>query len=248
MSSAEQKRRAKDALYAEFARLGKAVASPRRLELLDLLTQGEKTVESLASQANLGLKNASAQLKVLRAARLIESRREGQRIFYRAASDDVGRFWLALRTLGEGTYAELHVLQSRHFADPDGVASIERTALLAGVKRGKLLLIDVRPRDEFAAGHIPGARSIPIDELDRSVSALPKDKPIVAYCRGRYCTYAIEAVRLLRRRGFSAVRFDDGVVEWREAGLGVEREPTTPAAKASRANNTRTTRTRGPAR
>jgi rhodanese-related sulfurtransferase len=237
MSGAEQKRRVKDALYEEFARLGKAVASPRRLELLDLLGQGEKTVETLATQANLGLKNASAQLKVLRAARLVEPRRVGQRIYYRAASEDVSRFWLALRTLGERRYAELHDLSERHFADPDGIASIERAAVLDGVKRGTLILIDVRPRDEFAAGHIPGARSIPIDELKRSVAALPKGKPIVAYCRGPYCTYALEAVSLLRRRGFSAVRFEDGVVEWREAGHRIVPDRPAKSAKAPRARS-----------
>jgi rhodanese-related sulfurtransferase len=237
MSSAVQKRRVKDALYEEFARLGKAVASPRRLELLDLLSQGEKTVETLASQANLGVKNASAQLKVLRAARLVEPRRDGQRIYYRAAGDDVARFWLALRTLGEQKYAELQGLHARHFSDPDGIASIDRAAVLAGVKRGKLVLIDVRPRDEFAAGHIPGARSIPIDELDRSVAALPKDKPIVAYCRGRYCTYALEAVSVLRQLGFSAVRFDDGVVEWREAGHRVERTESVRGKKTPNLRN-----------
>ena len=223
LSRHSQKRRVKNALYEEFARVGKAVASPRRLELLDLLSQGEKSVETLAEQASLGVKNASAQLKVLRAARLVETRRDGQRVLYRLANEGVARFWLSLRALGEAQYAEVARIAAQFFADPDGLKPIDRSTLVTRARRGEVVVIDVRPADEYVAGHIPGARSIPVAELEKRLTSLPKDRDIVAYCRGPYCVFAIEAVELLRRRGYRALRLEDGVHEWLAGGLPIER-------------------------
>jgi rhodanese-related sulfurtransferase len=234
LSRQAEKRRVKNALYEEFARVGKAVASPRRLELLDLLSQGEKSVEVLAEQANLGLKNASAQLKVLRAARLVEARRDGQRVLYRLATDGVARFWLSLRALGEVQYAEVRRIAEQFFADPDGLAPIDRAKLVARLRRGEVILIDVRPADEYATGHLPGALSVPIDELEKKLTLLPKGREVIAYCRGRYCVFAVDAVALLRKRGYRALRFEDGIHEWREAGLPVERTTNGEARGSSR--------------
>jgi rhodanese-related sulfurtransferase len=192
--------------------------------LLDLLSQGEKSVESLAEQASIGLKNTSAQLKVLRSARLVESRRDGQRVLYRLANDEVARFWLALRRIGETQYAEVRDIAERCFSDPDGLAPIDRDNLVVRARRGEVVIIDVRPKDEYDAAHLPGARSMPITELALHLSSLPKTKEIVAYCRGPYCVYAIDAVAILRKSGYRAVRFEDGVHEWREAGLTLETE------------------------
>jgi rhodanese-related sulfurtransferase len=219
----EKKRQVKDALYEEFARIGKAASSPRRLELLDLLSQGEKSVETLAEQADLTVKNTSAQLKVLRGARLVETRKSGQRVFYRLANQEVFRFWMALQTLGEAQYAELRDISERYYSDPDGLVSIDRETLVNRVRRGDVVVIDVRPEDEYLAGHLPNARSVPIAELTKRLEALPKEKEIVAYCRGRYCVYAIDAVAVLRKNGFRAHRFEESVQQWSEAGRPVER-------------------------
>jgi rhodanese-related sulfurtransferase len=227
----KQKREIKNALYREFARIGKAASSPRRLELLDLLSQGEKSVETLAKQGGLTVKNASAQLKVLREARLVDTRRSGQRVYYRLASNEVFRFWMSLQALGETRYAELRHISERYYADPDGLASIDRVALAERARRGDVLIIDVRPEDEYLAGHLPNARSVPVEQLQDHLESLPKDKEIVAYCRGRYCVYAIDAVALLREKGFRATRFEEGVPEWADAGLPVEREANAGASE-----------------
>jgi rhodanese-related sulfurtransferase len=216
------KRGIKNALYEEFARIGKAVASPHRLEILDLLSQGEKSVEALAEDAALTFGNASAQLKVLREARLVESRRDGQRIYYRLAGTEVATFWLSLRDLAENRSAELRSLAEQFFSDPDGVAPVDRKSLLARARRGEVIVIDVRPADEFAAGHISGARSIPFNELKERLATLPKTKEIVAYCRGPYCVYAIDALTMLRKNGFRASRLEDSVHDWRNAGLPID--------------------------
>jgi rhodanese-related sulfurtransferase len=216
------KRAIKDALYEEFARIGKAIASPHRLEILDLLSQGEKSVDALADHAGLTVGNASAQLKLLRAARLVERRREGQRVYYRLADTEVASFWLSLRDLAESRYAELRSLAEQFFSDPDGAAAIDRKSLLARARRGEVVVIDVRPADEFSAGHITGARSIPFPELRDRLATLPRSKEIVAYCRGRYCVFAIDAIAMLRKNGFRASRLEDSVHDWRNAGLPVE--------------------------
>ncbi|MDH5805812.1 MAG: metalloregulator ArsR/SmtB family transcription factor [Gemmatimonadota bacterium] len=223
----ESNRAVKDSLFEEFARIGKAVSSPHRIEILDLLSQGEKSVEVLASATALTVKNASAQLKVLREARLVESRRDGQRVFYGLANNEVSSFWLAMRRLGELQYAEVRDIAERYFRDPDGKKSIERNRLIEKCKRGEVVVVDVRPEEEYISGHIPGSLSIPIDELVSRLPSLPKQKEIVAYCRGPYCVYANEALSVLRENGFEATKFEEDVSQWREAGLPVEEGPET---------------------
>jgi rhodanese-related sulfurtransferase len=232
------KRAFKDALYQQFARIGAAVSSPKRLEILDLLCQGEKSVEVLAEQAALTIGNASAHLKALKAARLVETRREGQFIFYRVADPAVCEFWLALRGLGEKRLAEVRDVAREYFTDRDQLSPLDKRQLLARARKGDVILVDVRPEDEYLAGHLPFARSIPAAELERKLSTLPKGREVVAYCRGPYCVWAYEAVSLLRRRGYRATRFEDGVAEWRSAGLPVEQEGAQPAEKTS-ASSTR---------
>jgi rhodanese-related sulfurtransferase len=220
--SKTDRQRAVVALFEQFANVGKAMSSPGRLLLLELLAQGEKSVETLANLTGLQVKNTSAQLKVLRGAHLVESRRDGQRILYRLASEEVGAFWLALRALAMKQFAEARDIVERHFGDPDGLDPIRRESLIARVRRGEVVLIDVRPEDEYAAAHIPGARSVPLADFTQRMPRLPKNKEIVAYCRGPYCDLAIEAVATLRQRGYRATLFEDGVPEWRDAGLPVE--------------------------
>jgi rhodanese-related sulfurtransferase len=232
------KRAFKDALYQQFARIGAAVSSPKRLEILDLLCQGEKSVEVLAEQAALTIGNASAHLKALKSARLVDTRREGQFIFYRVADPAVCEFWLALRALGEKRLAEVRDVAREYFTDRDQLSPLDKRQLLARARKGDVILVDVRPEDEYRAGHLPFARSIPADELERKLSTLPKGREVVAYCRGPYCVWAYEAVSLLRRRGYRASRFEDGVAEWRSAGLPVEQEGAQPAEKTS-ASSTR---------
>jgi rhodanese-related sulfurtransferase len=219
-----EKRAFKDTLYEQFARIGRAVSSPKRLEILDLLCQGEKSVEVLADQAALNVGNASAHLKALRAARLVDTRREGQFIFYRVADPSVCEFWLALRALGEKRLAEVRDVAREFFTDREQLSPLDRRELLARARKGDVIVLDVRPEDEYRAGHLPFARSVPVDELERKLSSLPRNREIVAYCRGPYCVWAYEAVSLLRRKGYRATRFEDGVAEWRTAGLPLEQK------------------------
>lgn len=214
----------KDALYEQFALLGKALASAKRLELLDLLSQSEKTVEALAGHADLSIANTSAHLKVLRTARLVTSRKAGQHVYYRLGNEAIGTFWVAFRSLGEQRLPDVQALRHAHFADPQGPVPMDRRTLQASARRGQILIIDVRPEDEYRAGHLPGAVSLPLIRLKQELDTLPRDRPIVAYCRGPYCVMAMEAVQLLRRHGFQAIRWQDGVADWRAAGLPVEVE------------------------
>jgi rhodanese-related sulfurtransferase len=214
-------RRFKDAVYDQLARIGKAVASPRRLELLDLLCQGPRTVEILAHQANQSVANTSQHLQVLRAARLVEAERDGRFITYRLADDEVSTFFAALRGLAESRLAEIERVVRVFLEARGGMEQVDGAALIERVRRGAVTLLDVRPEEEYRAGHIPGAISVPLAELDRRLSTLPRDREIVAYCRGPYCVLAIEAVQTLRSRGFEAVRLEDGVPEWRARGLEV---------------------------
>jgi rhodanese-related sulfurtransferase len=211
----------KDQLYGQFARIGHALASPRRIEMLDLLGQGEKTVEALAEQLATPVKNTSAHLRVLRQANLVETRREGTYIFYRVAGDDVFRLLQALETLGHGRLAEVRqvvesYLDSRDELEPVSLSDLRRLMRDAGIT-----LVDVRPAEEFRAGHIPGALSIPVPELKRRMREIPKDREVIAYCRGRYCVYSLEAVTLLRRAGYRARRAAEGLPAWKAAGLPV---------------------------
>jgi rhodanese-related sulfurtransferase len=215
-------RQVKEALYEQFSRLGKALASPRRIELLDLLCQGERTVEALAEAARMGVTNTSAHLQVLRQARLVETRREGVKVYYRLADEEVCRFFFALRDLARARLAEVEQVVRDYLEARDELEPVSRQALLERLGRGDVTVLDVRPPEEFAAGHIPGARSVPLPELERRLDELPRDVEVVAYCRGPYCVLAPEALGILRAAGFRARRLEDGFPEWRLAGLPVE--------------------------
>lgn len=217
-------RQFKDSLYAQFARLGHAMSTPKRLELLDLLAQGEKAVEQLAEQSATPLKNTSAHLRVLRQAHLVETRRDGQRIWYRLADAGVAEFLLALQALGRQRYAEVREVVESYLDQRDTLEPIPSGELRRRLAAGDVTLIDVRPADEFTAGHLPGALSVPVDELIKRVAELPKRKEIVAYCRGPYCVMAVTAVEVLRQRGYRARRFVESVHAWRALGHPVARE------------------------
>lgn len=214
-------RELKDPLYAQFARIGHALGSPVRIELLDLLTQGEKTVEALAEHSAASIKNVSAHLRVLRQARLVETRRDGTYIYYRLADEDVGRFVRDLQRLGQQRLAEVEQVARQYIDDRDELEPVTHAELRKLVRDGNVTVIDVRPADEYEAGHIPGALSIPVSELKRRLRELPKRREIIAYCRGPYCVFSLEAVTLLRQHGFRARRTDDGLPAWREAGLPI---------------------------
>jgi rhodanese-related sulfurtransferase len=218
-------RRFKDTLYAQFARLGHAVSTPRRLELLDLMSQGEKTVEQLAEHSATPIKNTSAHLRVLRQARLVETRRDGQHIWYRLADESVAAFLSALQSLGRQRYAEVREVADAYLERRDQLEPLAPEELRRRLQAGDVTLIDVRPFDEFAAGHIPGALSVPVAELPRRIRKLPKRKEIVAYCRGPYCVYAVEAIELLRKRGYRARRLVEGIPAWRARGYPVVKAP-----------------------
>lgn len=211
----------KDALYTEFARVGQALAAPKRLEILDLLAQGPKSVEDLADQAAASVKNTSAHLRALRAAHLVDRERDGNFIFYRLASPRVGSVVRALQRLAAERLAEVERVADAFLRHRDELESIRLPELRRRLRRGDVLLLDVRPADEFAAGHIPGAVSIPVSELRRRIAEVPTAKEVVAYCRGEYCVYSLEAVKLLRKHGIMARRASHGLTEWRDAGFRV---------------------------
>lgn len=214
-------RRFKTSIYEQFARIGKAISNPRRLELLDLLCQGPRTVEVLARESNLGLPNTSQHLKALRAARLVEAEKSGLFVTYRLADEQVSQFFRSLRNLAETRLTEVREITREFLADRQGLEPVDRDALLTRVRQGVVTVLDVRPVEEYRAGHIQGALSIPLKELERRLSDLPRDRDVVAYCRGPYCVLAMEAVELLRARGFSAFRLVEGVQDWRVEGLPV---------------------------
>lgn len=215
----------KAAIYEQFARIGKALSSPSRLELLDLLCQGPRTVEALASEANLGVANTSQHLKVLRAARLVEAEKEGLFVTYRLADQGVCGFFRSLRELAESRLAEVREIARSFLEGREGMEPIDRQALLRRVRKGEVTVLDVRPVEEYQAGHIRGARSVPLKELARRLSELPRGREVVAYCRGPYCVLAVEAVGLLRARGFQAVRLKDSVLDLRAQGFPVADGP-----------------------
>jgi rhodanese-related sulfurtransferase len=215
------KRQFKDEIYEQFSRVGKAVSSAKRLELSDLLCQGERTVEALAVEAELSIANTSQHLQVLRAARLVESSKEGLYVTYRIADPAVGEFVRSIRVLAEKQLAEVERISRRFFERRRDLEPIDRDALVKRVRKGEVIVLDVRPSEEYQAGHIPGALSIPIHELKRRLSELPKSQGIVAYCRGPYCVFSDQAVELLRAKGFQAVRLDEGILDWRARGLPV---------------------------
>lgn len=214
-------REAKDALFDAFAEVGKALSSGRRAEIIDVLAQGERSVEEVAAEIHQSMANASQHLRGLARAGLVASRRDGTRIYYRLASDRVAELWGALRDVAAEHVAGLDRLARAYLGERSKIEEVTRPELAGRLGEGALVVLDVRPAAEFVAGHIPGARSVPPDELRPRLKELSKDVETVAYCRGPYCAYADEAVRALRRRGFRAARLEDGFPEWRRAGLPV---------------------------
>jgi rhodanese-related sulfurtransferase len=215
-------RQFKDAIYEQFSRIGKAVSSPKRLEMLDLLCQGEKTVETLSKETGLTLANTSQHLQTLRAARLVDAEKEGLYVKYRLADEMVCEFFRTMRVLAENLLAEVDMIKRRFLEGREGMEPVNRNDLLKRVIEGGVTVLDVRPADEYRTGHIPGALSVPLGHLKNLLSRLPKDQEIVAYCRGPYCVLAIQAVEMLREQGFEAIRLEDGIQDWRAMGLPVE--------------------------
>ena len=211
----------KDAIYEQFARIGKSVSSPKRLELLDLLCQGERTVEVLAKESGMTVANASQHLQVLRTARLVEAEKEGLYVIYRLADQTVCEFFHAMRVLAESQLAEVEQIKRRFLEGREGMQPVDRKALLELVRQGGVTVLDVRPVEEYNAGHVPGALSIPLKELQLRLSDLPRDQEIVAYCRGPYCVLSIQAVEMLRARGFQAVRLEEGIQDLRAMGFPI---------------------------
>ncbi|MDX5362632.1 MAG: metalloregulator ArsR/SmtB family transcription factor [Pseudazoarcus pumilus] len=219
-------RNTKDLLYEQVARIGKAVSSPKRLEMLEMLAQGEKTVDTLALEVGITMKLASAHLKALRDARLVHPRRDGKHMFYRLAGDDVASLSVKLREVAEEHLVELRVALGQMMAAPDALQEFGRSELLERARRGDVVVIDVRPQEEYAAAHLPFALSLPLAELERRLHELPRERDIVAYCRGPFCLLSDEAVKLLAAHGYRVRKISDGVAEWQAAGLPVERSVT----------------------
>lgn len=217
-------RRFKDSVYEQLARIAKATAAPNRLELLDLLCQGPRTVEALARQASLSVANASQHLQVLRAARLVETEKKGLYVEYRLADQAVARFFVSLRELAEGRLDEIEQVTRMYLGGSDGFEPVHGGELMERVERGEVTVLDVRPKEEFDAGHLRGAVSIPVGELGERLSEIPRDREVVAYCRGPYCVMALEAVQLLREQGFSARRWERGVADFHAHGWSIESE------------------------
>jgi rhodanese-related sulfurtransferase len=217
-------RAAKAALFDGFAEVAKSLANGRRAELIDVLAQGERHVDELAGEIGQSVANTSFHLRVLAAAGLVTTRREGTRIYYRLVSARVADLWSALQDVAAAHHAEIDALAAAYLGDRSRLEEISRAELADRIAAGDVIVLDVRPAAEYGAGHIAGARSIPLDQLADGVKAIPRDVEVVAYCRGPYCVMADEAVRLLRRRGRAARRLEDGFPEWRRAALPVEIE------------------------
>ena len=215
-------RRFKDAIYEQFSRIGKAVSSPKRLELLDLLCQGEKTVETLSQETGLTVANTSQHLQTLRTARLIEAEKEGLYVKYHLADQVVCEFFRSMRVLAENRLAEVEMIKRRFLEGREDMEPVNRNDLLKRVIEAAVTVLDVRPVEEYRAGHIPGALSVPLGQLKKLLSKLPRDQEIVAYCRGPYCVLAVQAVEMLRKQGFKAIRLEDGIQDWRAMGLTLE--------------------------
>jgi rhodanese-related sulfurtransferase/DNA-binding transcriptional ArsR family regulator len=214
-------RGAKVALFDGLAEVAKALASGRRAEIVDLLAQGERSVDEVASEIDQSVANTSHHLRALARAGLLTTRRDGTRIYYALASDRVAALWAAMREVAEAHVAGIERLAAAYLGDRDGIEVVSRKELAARLKWGEVVVLDVRPAAEYGAGHITGSRSVPIAELRRHLDALSPEAEVVAYCRGPYCVYADEAVRELRRHGYAASRLEDGFPEWKRAGLPV---------------------------
>lgn len=224
-------RQYKDATYGQFARIGKAVSHPKRLEILDLLCQGPRTVETLAREAGLGVASASQHLKVLREARLLEAEKKGLYVTYRLADDAVCGFYRSMRSLAESRLAEVEQITRRFLEGKRGMEPVASRELLQRVREGRVTVLDVRPIEEFRAGHIAGAVSVPLRELKARIKEIPRSREIVAYCRGPYCVLAVQAVEMLRKAGLKAHRLLEGFPDWRAAGLPVDAPGASVAAK-----------------
>ncbi len=212
----------KDRLFAHFARVGKALSSPRRLEIVDLLAQGERTVEEIAEETSISVASASQHLQALKAARMVEVRREGVYMHYRLADENVFRTWQAVRALAESRLSEVDGVVEAYLGDRDALEAVDASDLLERLRDGSVVVLDVRPEEEYRAGHIPGALSVPVDALEAALKSLPRDREIVAYCRGPYCVFSDEAVAFLKARGYRARRLRQGLPDWRATGMPVE--------------------------
>jgi rhodanese-related sulfurtransferase len=212
----------KDSLYTQFARIGRALASPKRIELLDLLAQGEKSVEVLAEQIGTPVKNTSAHLRVLRQACLVERRTEGTFVFYRIANDDVLDLVRSMQRVAQSRLADIRQVVGLYLDGKDQLDPVTLDELKRLRKDSSIVVVDVRPHDEYLAGHIPGALSIPVANLKNRLKEIPKNREVVAYCRGRYCVYSLDAVTLLRKHGYRARRLNEGLPDWRAAGFPVD--------------------------
>lgn len=221
----------KDEIFRQFARVGKALASPKRVELLEVLSQGPRTVEVLARETDGTVANTSRHLQVLRGARLVEGDRSGHFVSYRVSDEKVSDFLRQFRFLSESRLAEVEVTTQAFLGERIGFEPVDRKELLRRVRSGEATVLDVRPREEYAAGHLPGAISVPLENLRKRLRGIPKDREIVAYCRGPHCVLAVEAVELLRKRGYRAQHLDLGVHDWR--GLGFDIETTTTGGIAA---------------
>jgi rhodanese-related sulfurtransferase/DNA-binding transcriptional ArsR family regulator len=217
----------KQRIYEQIARISKAASAPQRLELLDLLSQGPRTVEVLADLAGLTVGNASHHLKILRVARLVEAQKRGLYVEYRLADDEVARFFVALRLLASSRLAEIDRITREYFERRGSLEAVQGKELVRRVRSGEVTVLDVRPAEEYRAGHIPGARSIPVTELAARLQEVPKGREVVAYCRGPHCVMAVEAVELLRRKGYVAHRMEQGVADWRARGWRIARPEVT---------------------
>ncbi len=213
----------KDLLYEQVARVGKALSSPKRLEILEMLAQGEKAVETITAELGIDNKLASAHLKALKEARLVQTRRDGKRIYYSLSGSDVAQLGVTLRAVAEEHLVELRMALQGMAAEPDRMVSVGRKELMAQARRGEVIVIDVRPQSEFDAAHLPHARSLPLSELRQRMAELPRGVEIVAYCRGPFCLMSDEAVKLLQANGYPARKTTDGVSEWLAAGLPVKK-------------------------
>lgn len=211
----------KDEIYEQFSRIGKAVSNPNRLELLDILCQGERTVETLAKETGLTVANVSQHLRVLWAARLVETEKQGLFVIYRLADQAVCEFFFAMRVLAEKRLAEVEQIKRRFLEGRDGMEPVDKEDLLQRIKEGSVTILDVRPAEEYDSGHIAGAISLPLEELKQHLSNLPRNREIVAYCRGPYCVLSIQAVEILRAKGFKAVRIEEGIQDFRAMGFSI---------------------------
>jgi rhodanese-related sulfurtransferase len=207
-------RKIKDLLYEQVARIGKVFSSPKRLELIELLCQGEKTVETLARETSISVKLTSAHLRELRMAQLVKTERQGKNIYYRLADKSIADLWVQIHTLAEERLIELQLALQKIAMQPDDLVPSDRESLMKAARKGEVVVLDVRPTEEYLTAHLPFARSIPLQELRQRLAELPKDRSIVAYCRGPYCLMAKDAVELLKKEGYAAVHLRDGVAEW----------------------------------